>query len=248
MHDAVEVHLLKETDLSGYTLIEGFPGIGLIGTIAVGYLTEKTGAEIIGYITSRKFPPMASIHKGAPVFPARMYVDKKRKVVLLFSEFVIPSNAVYELSETILAWARKAKISRIISLAGMTARTGGQAAQIYGIASTPEIAEQLQKKDVHLITEGVTTGVSGILMARCGMEGIPAFSLLIETEHGYPDPGAAAVLLEKLEEFVGFEIKTEALVEEAKQIETKMKNMMEQVKLGKQKYEQAEGEPLPMYR
>jgi uncharacterized protein len=246
MSDAVNIQTFKDVDVAGYTLIEGFPGIGLIGTIAVGYLNEKVKAENVGFIMSKKFPPMASIHKGTPVFPARIYVDKKHKLVLLFSEFVIPSEIVFDIAEEIFLWARKNKVARIVSLAGMTSRKAGGPAQVYGIASTPAVAQDLTSHGVKLITEGITTGVSGILMAKCGMEKVPAMSLLVETERGYPDPGAAAELLEMLEKFLGFDIKTQDLLKEAEGIEKRMKSMLDQVKVGKMKYKQAE-EHLPMY-
>ncbi|MCD6522780.1 MAG: proteasome assembly chaperone family protein [Candidatus Diapherotrites archaeon] len=246
MVSSVEIKITKDMDLTGYTLVEGFPGIGLVGTIAVGYLAEKQGAECIGYIISKKFPPMASIHKGKPVFPARIYVDKKNKMVMLFSEFVVPAETVYDIAESIIEWVKQKKIKMIISLAGMTSMGFQEKPQIYGIASNDEMEKILGEHSVKIITEGVTTGVSGILMAKCAIENVPAMSLLIETTHGYPDPGAAAELLEKVEDITGVSIKTEALMEEARQIETKMKKMMEQMKVGRMKYKAAE-EHSPMY-
>ncbi|MCD4740322.1 PAC2 family protein [archaeon] len=238
----VEFKIVGKPKLAGYTLIEGFPGIGLIGTIAAGYLTEKLETECIGYVFSKDFPPMASIHKGKPVFPARIYIDKKHKLVILFSELVVPSNTVYDISTTILEWAKQNKIKRIISLAGMTAKPGEEPKKpiIYGIAADDDIAKQMVDRNVKLITEGVTTGVSGVLMAQCRVENFPAMSLLIESKRGYPDPGAAAELLEKLEEFLDFDIKTQDLMEEAKQIEIKMRRMLSRISSGKRQYERAE--------
>ncbi len=247
MESSVEIVITEKANVEGYTLVEGFPGIGLIGTIAVGYLAEKEHTKEIGYLVSKKFPPMASIHKGKPLFPARMYVDHKHKTVLLFSEFVIPASTVYDIADSIINWAKENKIKRIISLAGMTSRqTKSTKVEAYGIASTSAMLKQLEKYKVKVITEGVTTGVSGILMAKCNALKFPAISLLIETEHGYPDPGAAAELLERLEEFLGYDIKTSDLLKEAKQIEGKMKKMLTQIKLGKIKYKEAE-EKTPMY-
>lgn len=246
METTVEI-VTEPVKVEGYTLVEGFPGIGLIGTIAVSYLVEKQKTEQIGHLISKKFPPMASIHKGRPMFPARIYVDHEHKLVLLFSEFVIPSSTVYDIADAIIAWAKKNKIKRIISLAGMTSRQGVKKSEIYGIASTDNMAKLLEKQKTKIITEGVTTGVSGILMAKCNAQNFPALSLLIETEYGYPNPGASAELLEHLEKFLGYDIKTADLVEEAKEIETRMKKMLTQIKLDKMKYKEAE-EKTPMYR
>lgn len=242
----VEVVITHPQKVEGYTLVEGFPGIGLIGTIAVGYLAEKQKAAPVGYIVSRHFPPMASIHKGEPLFPARIYVDHEHKLVLLFSEFVVPANTVYDIADAIIEWAKANKVAKIISLAGMTSREGSTGPAVYGIASTKKAMKELEDHQVKVITEGVTTGVSGILMAKCNALQFPALSLLIETQHGYPDPGAAAELLEKLEKFLGYDIKTADLLDEAKDIEGKMKKMLTQIKMGKIRYAEAE-EKTPMY-
>lgn len=244
---SVEIILTKKASLKGYTLVEGFPGIGLVGTIAVGYLAERKGVECIGYMVSRKFPPMAIIHKGKPMHPARLYEDKKRKLCYLFSEFVIPTNAVYDVSDAVLEWAEKNGIRRIVSLAGMTSRNTAEAPLVYGIASDEKVANKLTENDVTLITEGVTTGVSGVLMANCGTRKFSAMSLLVETTHGYPDPGAAAVLLERLGKVMGMEIETKALIMEATQVEGKVKRMLDQIRVGKDKYKQAEEQQSPMY-
>ncbi len=246
MENNVKIVTTRPDKVEGYTLIEGFPGIGLIGTIAVSYLAEKQKAEDMGHLTSKRFPPMASIHKGKPLFPARIYVDHEHKLVLLFSEFVVPSSTVYDIADEILNWAKENKIKRIISLAGMTSRQGTAQSEIYGIATTKGMMDELTSRHVKIITEGVTTGVSGILMAKCAAAGFPAMSLLIETERGYPDPGAAAELLEKLEKFLGYDIKTADLLEEAREVEQKMKRMVSQIKMGKIKYQEAE-EKTPMY-
>ena len=247
MESAVNIEITKPEKVEGYTLVEGFPGIGLIGTIAVGYLAEKDNTKSIGHIVSKQFPPMASIHKGEPLFPARMYVDHKHKIVLLFSEFVVPASTVYDIADSIINWAQENKIKKIISLAGMTSREKPDVPAIYGIATTKAMMKELEKHKVKVITEGVTTGVSGILMAKCNAIQFPALSLLIETKHGYPDPGAAAELLEKLEKFLGYDIKTADLLSEAKEIEGKMKKMLSQIKMGKIQYKEAE-EKTPMYR
>jgi len=243
----VEIKFIgAKPNLNGYTLIEGFPGIGLVGTIAVGYLAEKYGKKNIGYIYSEDFPPLSSIHAGKPLFPARIYVDKEHKLVYLFSEFVVPAKTVHGISNSIIKFIKTNKIKQVISLAGMTTKLLTPKAKIFGIASNPTIEKQMKKLNVEQVTEGITTGVSGILLAQCVVENIPAMSLLIETSKKLPDPRASVQLLERLEQFLGWDIKTDDLQKEAQIVENKMKKIMSQVNLGQKKYAQA-AEPSPMY-
>src|SRR5208283_3375343 len=115
----IQITLLKDYNLEGYTLIDAFPGIGLVGPMAGSYMIEKLKMEQIGYIDSDTFPPIAAIHGGVPMFPARLYMDKKNKLVVAMSEFVIPATSIYLLSRELLAFVRKYNISRVISISGM---------------------------------------------------------------------------------------------------------------------------------
>ena len=91
MHDR-DKDCSRTRTFQGYTLIEAFPGVGLVGPMAGSYLIEKLKMEQIGQIDSDLFPPIASIHNGMPLFPARIYKHEKFKLVLVMSEFVIPSS------------------------------------------------------------------------------------------------------------------------------------------------------------
>ena len=79
----------SQQSLEGYTLVEGFPGMGLVGTIAAKYLVEKLEVKEIGHIHSESFVPIIRIHNGMPVRPSRIFVSEKNKLVILISEQII---------------------------------------------------------------------------------------------------------------------------------------------------------------
>lgn len=240
-----KIILDKKVNLKNCTLIEGFPGVGLVGTIAAGYLVQQRKMELIGHIYSKGFPPMVSIHKGRPYFPVRIYKDPKSNFCILLAEFVIPGQIVHSIADEILVFAKKAGIKKIVSLAGMTSANPGKK-QIYGIVSNNEMENYLKLKKVNLINEGVTTGVSGVLMAQCAVKDFPAMSLLIESNPGEPDPRATIELIEKLDNLIGLKIDTKDLIKEASQIEKNMGKMMQ--KIGSQKNGTNNGEDVPMYQ
>jgi len=241
----VKILLDKKVNLRNFSLIEGFPGIGLVGTIAAGYLIEKRNMEPIGHIESPLFPPMSAIHQGKPYFPARLYKDKTNDFCILLSEFIIPSSVVYDLSDAILKFALKNKMRQIVSLAGMSSSTKTKE-KIFGIASNDEMLNYLKLKKVPLVNEGITTGVSGILLAKANSLDYPMMSLLIKSSAEYPDPRAAAELIQKLDDLVGLEVDTKELLKEAKKIESKFKGMIQNIQQMKN-YKKAEQGELPMY-
>ena len=132
----------KCPSLEGYTLIEGFPGMGLVGTIGAKYLTEKLEFKEAGWLNSMVFVPIIRIHYGLPVHPSRIYVSDKYKIVLLVSEQIVPQVFTDKMSKGITDWIQKKKISRVISLSGIRAlpKKDGRKT-IYGITFTNLIGD-----------------------------------------------------------------------------------------------------------
>ena len=105
----IKINLLKDYNLSGYRLLEGFPSVGLVGPMVNSYIIEKLNMEYIGYIESDSFPPISAIHGATPLFPVRIYKDDKYKIITLISEFTIPVETVYQMSYEIIDFCRKGR-------------------------------------------------------------------------------------------------------------------------------------------
>jgi len=245
---AVEIHLVAKPKLKNPVLIEGFPGLGLVGTISASYLVEKLKMELLGYITSEVFPPLAAVHNHRPLYPARMYYSKKHDLVVFISEFVVPIAVVNELAEKIYDFSRKWKVRRIVSLGGITIK--GEQDEVYAISTLPEADRELERlKTVKLIKEGATTGVTGVLLARGAIDGYPVISLLAESREGYMDPKAAAMVLEVVKEMLKIGFDTSALENEARLIDGKLKDAIDRAKAAHGEYRRVQdgGGLGPMY-
>ena len=226
---AIEFHFISKPKLKKPILVEGFPGLGLVGTISASYLIEKLKMEPLGYITGEQFPPLAAVHNHRPLYPARMYYSQKHDLVVFISEFVVPIGAVNELADKIYDFARKNRVRKIISLGGITIK--GEQETVYSIASLPELTSKLEKmRRVKLIKEGATTGVTGVLLAKGAVENYPVISLLAESQEGYMDPKAASMVLETLSDLLHISIDTSALENEARLIDDKVKHVMSRAK------------------
>ncbi len=237
----VEIKEIEKAKLKNPVIIEGFPGIGMVGTISSSYLAEHMQLKLIGYFASSHFPPIASIHNYVPVSPARIYASEKHDLIILFSEFIIPAEIVYALSEKIIEFAKEKKARAIYSLAGIATEQPND--KIYGIVSTPEMAKILGTKGIELIKEGATQGVSGVLIAQCASEKIPAANLMVQTALPL-DPAGSARLLNKLSEVTGIPFDTKELTAEGQKIEERMKAAMDKMKDMHKSYEQFAGNPM----
>ena len=235
---AITFHMIKKVKAKRPVLIEGLPGLGLVGTIAASYLVEKLDMEQIGYVTSDQFPPLIAIHNFIPMYPIRIYYSKAHNLVVLQSEFVIPMNMVNEFTAELLKFCDKMKVSKIISLGSINIK--GTQDTVYGITTDQKLAKKLLSMNVELIKEGATTGVTAVLLAESNFNNIPTTSLLSEAHIEYADPRASAMVLTILKELLGIKIKLEELEKEAKMIEEKMKDVITKGSKVQENYKQME--------
>ncbi|MCM8831428.1 MAG: PAC2 family protein [Candidatus Omnitrophica bacterium] len=224
----VAINLFKNPKLKSPILIQGFPGAGLVGTISSLYLVEKLKMEFVGYIYSSKFPPLAAIHNGKPYFPARVYASKKHNIYLILSEFIIPTQFIFPLAHEIYNFAKKHKVKKIISIGSIPRKEEKIDYQtIYGVVSTSKLLEELEKQNIHVIREGVTTGVSSILLSMGAMENLEVISFLSNSADNAIDLMACYNLLLKLKSYLNLEFDLNELEADAKKMEEQMKKILQ---------------------
>lgn len=224
----IEIVLNKDKIISGYTIVEAFPGIGLVGPMAGSYMIEKLNMEYIGRIESEFFPPISTIHKSTPMFPARIYKSDKYKLLLFISEFTIPPNLVHQLSDELLAFARKYSIKEIISVGGMPSPK--PSSTIYVTSYDKDILKKAIKSGIKPIIEGVVAGVSADILIKSYQYKIPALNVLVEVDPNLMDPIYAEIAINGLNKILDIDIDLTELDKEAKEVETKIKEMVKKVK------------------
>ena len=77
----VEIKLTKKP--KNPTIIEGFPGLGFIGSIATEFLVEHLKAEKIGKIEFNEQTPVVAIHNSKVVEPFGIFYSKKYNLIIL---------------------------------------------------------------------------------------------------------------------------------------------------------------------
>lgn len=234
----------KEKNLKDYTLIEGLPGMGLVGTIAAKYVIEKLNFDDYGYIESSLFLPVVRIHNGVPVRPARIYISDSKKLVVLISEQIIPKNHTYALAKSVSEWIQKKGISSLISLSGIHAYDNDpEQPIIYGIAANDKSKEVLKKNGLRIIEDGITTGVTALILLNLKKTNVNAISILGNVKIA-ADYQAAAEVLKKLNEITALNIDVKPLMLEAKQVEREIVENLKKFKTTKDSTEKFEDRTL----
>ena len=80
----------------GATILMGFPGSGLVGSIALQYLVDQKEFKQIGTMTSKYFPPFAMMAKGLINVPVRIY--QKEAIVAIVADIPIHPMICYEVA------------------------------------------------------------------------------------------------------------------------------------------------------
>lgn len=225
----IEIKLLKERDFNGFTFIEGFPGAGLVGPMAISYMIDKLGFSYAGYLDSRDFPPLVSVHGGVPMKPVRIYYSDKYKICTIFAEFAIPVNLIYELSGDLYNFIKGKKFGRIISIGGIPQQQP-QARQAFAIASTQQMQKIAKDSGLSVISDGVSIGVSALLLSNAAMESVEDVNILVPVISEIIDPKYAEVAVQALNKIMRLNIDVSDLDKEAKEVEAKIRDLLKKGK------------------
>ncbi len=236
MEEEIQIVEYKDVDLSNSVLIEAFPTVGLVSSIAGHFLVEQLKLEEIGTISSRYFMPAAVIHNGVPSPPVRIYAGKKicgptgacDQIVVVISEFMPSVDIIKPVGNMILSWAQKKKCSYIVTLEG-THALNPKKPKTYGVATTQKMKDILKKYNIEETKEGMITGITGVLLFEGARLKQDVLCLLAEAHTSYPDSRAAALLVEALDKMLPeIKIDTQPLYKEAEDIEQKIRAFIKQ--------------------
>ena len=230
----------KPLSSEGAAVLIGFPGSGLVGSIALSYIVDQLGFLSIGTMTSKYFPPMAMMTDGVISVPVRIY--EKDKFVAILADIPIHPQICYEVANAILDWLTPYNISEIVTLAGII--TNESEKRVFCVATDKPLLDRLGESVIRLPI-GSISGIASSILTECKIRGIPGIGLLGETINA-PDPRSAAGAIKVLNMLYNLEVNTDGLIEQAEEIESQMHRLAEDV-------QNAEEQPirkdqqLPMY-
>lgn len=212
-------------DIEDGIVLEGSPGAGLIGNIIGWLLVDSLKMREIGYVESKYFPPLAVLYKGVALHPFRIY--EKDGLVLFLSDFIVPQNIVFDMTNVIVDWMDKNNSKELITFNSAVVREKANPAA--AVANSSESLDKLKGKDIPILQIGNLNGISGTLLTQTAMKNIPGTCILAETLTQYPDPRAAAEAVKSLNKLIDMDIDYKPLIQEAEDIESRLKKLAEEV-------------------
>ncbi len=205
------------------TIIEGFPGFGLVGTITTEFLIEHLDTKPIGSIWFDKLPATIAIHNGKIIKPIGIHYNEKFNLILIHGLLATP-GLEWKIAEKIMDIAQQMNAKEIISLEGVGSTTLGES-KVYFYSNNHEKGEKLDSLGFNRLNEGVVIGVSSALLLKCKRK---MSCLFAETASQLPDAKAAAKLIGALDRYLGLNVDYKPLLKQAKEFEKKLKGILEQ--------------------
>jgi uncharacterized protein len=208
----------------GVRIIEGFPGFGLIGTIATEFLMEHLETEKIGIVEMQEIPAMIAIHQNKVIEPISIHYNKKHNLVLVHA-INIGKDLEWKIASVIAELAETLNAKEIISLEGVgSPNAEGGRIFFYG---NGQAGGKLTNIAAPLM-EGIIVGVTGALLAKKLSTPITAF--FAEARSNMPDSKAAAHIIEALDAYTGLDIDAGPLLKQAQVFEKKLKGIVGKTK------------------
>ncbi len=224
--DKVRFVIKKGITFKNPLIIEGFQGVGLVGTLSAQYLAQKNKFEQIGYVDSEGIPPLALLVNGEIMNPVKIMANKKRDIIIIESELSIPRKIIYELSEEIVRWAKKIKAKKIICVEGIAVPEEERDYEVMGISTEKKLMNELTKNGVRKLENGIVLGMSSALLLKAKEHKVPAICLMVESRARIPDGMAAASILKTMSKIYNFDIDVTELKNQASTFEKKMTKVL----------------------
>lgn len=210
-----EVFEIKETELNSPIVFAGFVGAGIVGPLAINHIIEKLDMQEMGMLRSKYLPPSTVFIRGRLRHPFRFYTNKEGTICAIVCEITLRMEGLYTLVSTILDWAEEKGSKEIVILDGVASDEHDDKAYC---AAEEDLVRTMADKDISMIPQGFITGIPGGILNECLVRDIQGLTLLVKADKLYPDPIAAATLIEALNRFYDMDIDTAGLEDEAEQI------------------------------
>lgn len=209
------------TELNNPVLIEGLPGLGLVGKIAIRYLVKQLKATKFAYLYSPHFPYFVLVNRKGSVRLLRgafyFWKNPQGSNDLIFFTGDSQSQTIegqYEIADKMLDFAQKHNVSTIVTIGGYRVETETKP-KVFVAATSPEVLNKAVTAGALVSNSGSPiVGTAGLILGLARFKKIDALCLLGETRGYLPDPMAASSVLEVLRSAFNFNLSMDGLKED----------------------------------
>jgi uncharacterized protein len=211
--------------------IEGLPGIGNVGKVAIDFIIDEKKAKKIYDVQSYSMPHSVFVNENNLVELPKIEmfykkINGKDMIFLTGDVQPIDERSCYEFCDSLLDLLEKLGIKEIITLGGIGLHKIPKAPHVYCTGNSKKLVKKYKegtsiKNNVYGVV-GPIVGVSGLLLGLAQRRKIQGVSLLAET-YGHPvylGIKGAKEILKVLDKKLKLKINLKDLDKEIKELET----------------------------
>jgi proteasome assembly chaperone (PAC2) family protein len=238
------VHFLADPELRDPILVAGWPGMGLVAFRAVSYLLESLEPEPLAEFEPEDVYPLRNVGINEGIIEStklpesRAYFHRfggtQRDLIIFLGEEQPVQGREWSLSNEILDLGQRHGVSDVFTFAAMVTHIDHRThPRVWGCATRPELAEEIERAGVSLMKEGQISGLNGLLLGIARQRSINGVCLLGElpyylTQISYPL--ASLAVLEAFASLVGLELDLDELRALSAATQTEIDTYFEQIK------------------
>lgn len=236
----------KKPKLKNPILIEGLPGIGNVGKLAVEHLIEVTKAEKFAELYSKDFPPQVFINSDGTIKLVNnefYYLKAKKKnqrdLILLTGDYQgLSSQGQYELVESILDVIEDLGVKQMYTLGGYGLGHEIKQPKVLFATTDKYLVKDIKKYGAVFKKNepgGGIIGASGLLLGLGKLRGFEGVCFMGETPGYLVDPKSAKAVLKIVAKIANVDVDLSRLEDKAKEIELIAKQLGEMETMAKDK-------------
>jgi uncharacterized protein len=237
----------QSVDLDAPVLVEGLPGVGLVGKIAADHLVREFDMTYHASCHCDGLPEVAVYEADQRDVrpPVRIYADERRDLLVLQSDVPVSPDAAADFAACVTGWLADNDVTPVY-LSGLPEEKDG-VPDLYGVA-TGDAEAMLAEHDVPTPDEsGLISGPTGALLAEAGLQNLDGLGLVVQANAQFPDPEAARVLLtDAIAPIAAVDVDTDRLVDQADRIAQAREQLAQQMQQAQE--ESTRAQPLGMYQ
>ncbi len=230
-------------------LIEGLPGIGNVGKLAVEHLIDSMKAKKFAELYCKDFPPQVFINPDGTIslvnnefYYWKAKKKNQRDLILLTGDYQgLSSHGQYELVEKILDIAEEFGVEEVFTLGGYGLGHEVRDPKVL-CATTDKNLVKVMKKHGAVFKKnepgGGIVGASGLLLGLGKLRGMAGTCFMGETPGYLVDPKSAKAVLKVLMSVTNINVSLSALERKAREIEQIAHQLREMESMAKEKSEE----------
>lgn len=240
----------EETKLNHPWLVAVWPGMGHVAISAGYYLMAKLNMHLLAEFSPQGLFDVEHVEvKNGLIRPGRLPrsrfflwrdPDGRHDIIVFIGEAQPPAGK-YAFCLKLIEVAQQLGVERVVTFAAMaTQMHPAHESRVFGAATDAEGLAALERLGVEVLSDGMISGLNGVLPGAAAERGVSGCSLLGEMPHIFsqlPFPKASLAVLRTFTQMAEIEIDFDELEQQAQAAEERLGELLAQV-------EESLGEPL----